>query len=238
MREWDWTGAEMALREVVELEPMVPMWHLHLAELLVCLGRQDEGREVFAHALRVADRPYSHCVLEYAGALHYMLGDLEDALNCLGEVTAARPRSRFGHWWMAVCLCALNRFDDALEALKRSEQTIDGFYNANRTYMTLWNELVRGWVYASMGRRREAGKVLDDLYTFPDGLSDRSLTIAALHFLMGSVDDGFRWLQKSVDAHDQSLRRIVCFRLPAEVVEDARYARILGMAGLPTPARS
>jgi tetratricopeptide (TPR) repeat protein len=232
MYKWDWHSAENDLVKAIEMNPTYPPAHLHYAELLLCLGRKAEGEASLKRALALSSEPYTNDLLQDAGFLCYILGDFDRCLYFFRKAAAISPRLTFTHLLTALCHCMLGAYEDALEAVRNAEHTTDGFHPEPIAYKSMWIEFTRGVIYARMGNSDKAKQVLDRLRAFPSGLRDRALAIAGLLFHMGKLDEGFEWLQRSVEGRESGLRRIRIFHYPDEVARDPRYAAIVKPTGL------
>ncbi|UCF09315.1 MAG: tetratricopeptide repeat protein [Candidatus Bipolaricaulota bacterium] len=235
MAGFDWAGAEEEYRTAINDEPAAPSPHLELAELLACLGRTEEARAELERGLELARSGAPSVSLEQAGIDYYALNEFSRALQLFEEEITAAPRARLAHWWAAVCHWRLGNDDDAFAGLERAEEANKGtgFHWVRSLYMTIYIYCIRGSLHARLGHRKEATEEIARIRACPEDLTDRSLTMAAVHLYLGETDEGLQCLRRSVDNHDICLRRTAFFGLPKDVVMDPRFAAIYERTGLP-----
>lgn len=76
--EWDWPGAERALRRAIALNPSDAHAHHHMANLHRALGRLDEA--IASRARAVALDPLNPRTVVVLGVDHFVAGDMERAM--------------------------------------------------------------------------------------------------------------------------------------------------------------
>ena len=210
--DWNWKEAEKEFQLAISLNPSYSYAHYHYGHLLM-----DEGRP-------------------------------EEALPELEVASELDPTSVQFASWNVLLLLMLRRLDEAFPKLERLRQ-IDkvgdeyfdelGWYNYSRGEFDaalqaidkacdLRHDAVHGaylWIYAAMGRKDEAWKVLREMEARPDKYSTEVL--AQQHVHLGDLDGCFELLEKTVGEHQIGLQFFRNEATLAPVRADPRFAKIL-----------
>jgi tetratricopeptide (TPR) repeat protein len=111
--EWDWQGAEAAMRRAVAINPRLAVGHAYLGLLLAARGRRDEA---IAAAQCACDlEPFSVLMNQIRCWVLFHSGQYEAAL------TQARHRaSGLARLVQSLALAQLGRLDEAVALLERS----------------------------------------------------------------------------------------------------------------------
>jgi tetratricopeptide (TPR) repeat protein len=93
-------------------------------------------------------------------------------------------------------------------------------------------ELNIGIIYARMGKREEALRVLNDWLERSEKEFASPYHMALLYFALGKNDLGFQWLEKGYEGHDGWLMNMKVDFLLDDVRDDPRFAALLKKMGL------
>ena len=93
-------------------------------------------------------------------------------------------------------------------------------------------ELNIGIIYARMGKREEALRILNDWLERSEKEFASPYYMALLCFALGKNDLGFQWLEKGYEEHDGWLMNLKVDFLLDDVRDDPRFAALLKKMGL------
>jgi tetratricopeptide (TPR) repeat protein len=172
--DWDWAGAEQHARRAIALNPDIDS---PLAIVLHLTGRHAEAIALSEHAVKL--NPLSSEAHRYYGNTLFWARKYEDAVPRLKRAIELEPRS-----------IAMGMLGAAYQGLGRLQQAVferPEFRNSPH----------RAVVYARLGRREDALRVLNDLVTRGGRVDPQVMAIA--YFALGDKDRGFEWLTKAFD---------------------------------------
>ena len=213
--QWDrdWRGAEESYRRALALDPSAPRAHVLYALFLDAMGRPDEALRESQTALTL--RPEWPMI----GAIRAvtLLGARrpEEAIEQGRRAIRLDPSFSLGHFWQALALAEVGRFDEAMtEAL------------ASRTEVGNMPVAVVGYIHGRAGRRAEALEVLRAL----EAARARSIYVPATDLAlvaagMGDREAALTWLEQGYDEH---ARWMCSLRVFTAVRPAARRAALQG----------
>ncbi|MBN2409550.1 MAG: tetratricopeptide repeat protein [Candidatus Aminicenantes bacterium] len=216
--EWDLNEAEREQRKTLELNPGYIWAHFHLANIQLYRGRFEEAIVGFKKAYELDplnpafSRNMSECYLHQG-----RLREAEEAIRNAIEIDPFLPMT----WiFLGYVYLRQSRFEDALEAMKKD--TTKGSFQ----------ELNLGIVYARMGKREEALRILD----YGRERSQREIVsayyMALLCFALDKKDQGFEWLENAYREHDIWMTSLKIDFLLDGVRDDPRYRSLLAKMNL------
>ncbi len=182
--DWDWKGAENSMRRALELDPNNLDGHYNYAVLLMELGRFPEAIAEIQSAERLD--PLSHQVQTGFGKILLCAGKPDEAILHLKQAIEREPRHAMAHRFLGDLYEQEGRYTEALASYNKARVS-----RGKTPDYPLFLETLAG-VYARMGRRSEARRILKDLRD--NGPPD---AYAAL----GDNDEAFRLLFKMVEEH-------------------------------------
>jgi TolB-like protein/DNA-binding winged helix-turn-helix (wHTH) protein/Flp pilus assembly protein TadD len=186
--DWDWRSAENSIRRALELDPNNLDGHFNYAILLMALGRFPEAVAEIQNAQRVD--PLSHQVQVGFGRILFYNGKSEEAIQHLKQAIEREPRSAMAHKFLGEVYEQVGRYSEAL-AIHDKARVLRGNPPDNPPFLEI---LAR--VYARMGRRSEAKRILKDL---GDDVSPE------VYAALGDNDEAFRSLLKLIEARNHWL---------------------------------
>jgi tetratricopeptide (TPR) repeat protein len=219
-REWRWSAAEAGYRRAIRLNPSHSQAFGQLADLLVCLGRFDEG-------LAMARRARDMDPLSLARALNlsmvlYFARHTDESIRELRAVTALHPDDPRLHWYLGNAFMEISRFDEAVEALERSvaRERNPGPLG----FLTI--------AYARAGRRHDAERVLEELTRAArDGYVPPAAFVAAYTGL-GDVEQAFLALERAYAERSNLMRSLKVLPILDPLRGDPRFGDFLRRVGL------
>jgi TolB-like protein/Tfp pilus assembly protein PilF len=220
--EWNWKGAEVAIKRAIELAPNFVKCHIYYASFLTDQGRHNEAIEQSRIALQldpVSLEANSRLALSYFYARQY-----DKAIEQSKTTIALYPIHDLPRLVLGFSLARKEMFEQALhefEEVSRSNLL-------ENDDLLLWS-LAIGYAWA--GKSDDARKILDDLidkskreYVSPYGIAR---IYAALH----ENDLAFEWLEKAYEARSPRLRHLKADPKLDPLRSDTRYVELLKKMG-------
>lgn len=221
--DWDWSGAEEALRRSVEINPSHAIGHHWLGLCLAYQGRVEEAVAAVEAARRVD--PLSSIIAADAGIVRGMFGrEPEAALEACRRALELDPEHV-----EANLACALAALDSGLdeEAVRRMETVVQ------RTGRTSRQLGLLGFVYARTGDRAAAREVLDELERQAEARYVSPTASPTVHIGLGDLEGALPGLERARIERDPSLIYIAAGSLGDSVREDPRFTDLCRRAGFP-----
>jgi len=183
--EWDWAGAEKALKHAMALNPSLPEAQRIYAWYLLLTG---QGDEAIAAMKRVIDvdplNPFWSSDLAWQ---YWSLGRNQEAMDAARKSLELDPNFNQALCWLGFLYAEKGMFTEAIAAHQKLSAV-------SRPWR--W-ALVRTYVQA--GRKDEAMKILTQY------LGERKATgawdgwfLGEIYAALGEKDDAFRWLEEAV----------------------------------------
>ena len=182
MYEWDFDGAEKALKRAIELNPSLTLAHYDLAWVYELRGPEWEEQALAAGDRTVELSPLSPFMLgglawQYADACRY-----EEALSLARQAVRLDPEHPMGWLGLGYTYAELGRFDEAIDAHKRLAGTIWSFFI--------------GMTYAAAGLDDKAREIATALEEIPG----TALPLAWIYMSLDERDPALHWLAETETA--------------------------------------
>jgi TolB-like protein/DNA-binding winged helix-turn-helix (wHTH) protein/cytochrome c-type biogenesis protein CcmH/NrfG len=217
--DWDWKGAERDFGRALEIDPNNLDAHFFHGMLFMALGRFDES---IAHMRRAAELdPLSATVQSALGRILYRARRFEEAIPHLNQAIALEPEGRGAHERLADVYEALGRYDEALAMLDKAGE-------AHQPQARAAGTARRARLFALMGKRAEAKRLLDD----PSMSNSALIKVAAAYAALGDADEAFRRLFKLAEEGD-SLNYVKTDPTLDGLHDDPRWPQLLRRMNLP-----
>ena len=215
--QWDrdWRGAEDSYRRALALDPNAPRARGLYAILLVSHNRVDEGlREARAALALQPDAPWTNTTM----MIVLYLGGLAEESIAQGRVASRlAPDSSLLHFWMAMALADVGRFDEAMQEALASRQ---GAGNLPAPIV--------GYIHGRAGRSAEALEVQRAL----EDARARSIYVPATDIALVAAgrDDrasALTWLEAAFDEHAHWLEGLPYFTAFARLRGEPRFQALV-----------
>ena len=208
--DWDWAGADAALRRALELAPGNAQVLRNAGMLASTLGRGDEGLQLFRRAAAID--PLSAPAHRFLGVACLGAGLLEDAEAAMTKMLELDNQGGLVHFYLGIVLLAQSRLDEALAAFKRENIV---------TFRLLGLALVQH----ALGRPTESDAALRELIAWDaDG---SAYQIAEAHAYRGEFDGAFEWLERAFVQRDPGVVMMKASWLLNSLHRDPRWQPLL-----------
>lgn len=215
--DWDWEGAEEKYKLAIALNPSCAVAYKSYGEFLLCERRFDEGQRVLNKAkeldpLSLIIRSLAAWPQDYSGRYDQAI---EEYKGVLEMDPSFEPAQIYLHRALRNKYMAKGMYEEALEECQKSN-----------------DQMGIGIVYAKMGKKTEAQKILMNLISQSDHNPELTPSIAAVLFALKENDQGFQWLEKAYE-YKHSLLAYLKIRPEFESVrDDPRFKDMLKRVGL------
>jgi TolB-like protein/DNA-binding winged helix-turn-helix (wHTH) protein/Flp pilus assembly protein TadD len=193
--EWDWAGAEVALRQAIELDPHYAPAHRTLGHLLSQRGRHAEAVAPMQRAIDLEPlEPLNHAL---ASQVAFQAHDYPRAVEHANQALVLNREFWIGFTQLAQAYEGEDKTDLALKALTNAERFSGG---NNSKVLSL-----KGYCLAKAGRTTEARAVLRRLETLSRERYVPSYAMALVHAGLGERDAALESLDRAYEARDVHL---------------------------------
>jgi serine/threonine-protein kinase len=188
MHDWDWPGAEREFRRAMDLNPGHATTHHWYAEFLMAMGRLDEAIDHSKKALELD--PLGLIIHVLLGMAYYLARRHEDSVaECL-KTLEMDPEFTPTFIWLGQAYLQLGCYPEAIQVFRR-EVELSPERSTTLAYLAA--------AHAMAGERSEARKQLADLHDRSDAAYVSSFDFALVHFALDEHEEGFRWLDCSME---------------------------------------
>ena len=181
----DWTGAEVAYRRALELDPNCTDAHHRYAILLMTSGRPDEAFRQIRRA-RELD-PTSLPIHVTEGFLYYWERQYPLAIQHLPGTLEREPYFWMAHYWLAQVLGCSGEHVAAIASAGQANELLGDDRGS-------W---LIAWAHAMAGRRSEAVAQLDALLERSRDHYVPPYDIAQVYAGLGDAEQVFAWLDRA-----------------------------------------
>jgi TolB-like protein/Tfp pilus assembly protein PilF/pimeloyl-ACP methyl ester carboxylesterase/predicted Ser/Thr protein kinase len=217
--EYDWDGAEKEFKRAIELNPGYAMAHDRYALFLLRVARFDEGIAEMKRALELD--PLSLQIHRDAGFLFCFARKPDQAMDIARRLLELDPNYSGAHGLLGYAHFLNSMYEEAIEELRKEKEVPGGM--APRVDAAL------GAIDALTGKTDEAEQVLENLIKRSKKEYIPPSFIAGLSFVVEGTDQGFDWLDKAYEEHDNWLCHLKVdplFEL-LDLRSDPRYIALL-----------
>jgi TolB-like protein/Tfp pilus assembly protein PilF len=183
--DWDWAGAERAFKRSIHFNPGNAKAHQRYGHFLNMMGRfYDAMAEIkLAHEMDPLSLPINVSI----ASTFYLMGLYEQAIEQNKSTLELDPNFRLTHFILGQVYMAQGRLSEAVEEFQKGnlleENTVGLGY--------------LGRLYAMMGKRGEALRILDRLNELSTQDYISPYRRALIYADLGEMDTAFEWLEKA-----------------------------------------
>jgi len=215
LHDWDWKGADEALRRALELAPGDAHVMRSRAMLLASLCRLDEALALLRRA--AALDPLSVQVYRTLTAT-CVRADLLDEAETAGEkALELDPRGGLIHAWLGAVRLLQGRLDEAEELFR--QEVHDTFRLQGLAF-----------VFHARGNRAQSDAALSEL--IEKNAADGAFQIAEAYAYRDEADLAFAWLERAYAQHDPGIGMTKVARPLRSLHRDSRWEPFLEKMGL------
>jgi TolB-like protein/Tfp pilus assembly protein PilF len=214
--DWDWPGADAALKRALELEPGNVTVLRAAASLEATLGRFGEAARLSRRAVELD--PLSVSAHFRLGVTALRAGALEEAEAAFRKAVELNPELTPAHGFMGLIHLLRSNPRAALEEMEQERNTFTHLYGL-------------ALAYPALGRKKESDEALGELVRkYQDGAA---FQIATVYAFRGNPDEAFAWLERAYLQKDGGLAEMKGDPLLRSLESDPRYAAFLKKMRLP-----
>jgi serine/threonine-protein kinase len=188
-QDWDWSGAEREYQRAIALNPRYPTTHhWYGMTCLVPMGRLDEALQelVLAQSLD----PVSSIIARDLAVVHCYRREFDAALEQCDHTIALNPHFSPAYLTLGLVQEQRKEYDEAAAAFERAVHLSP---LSHRMSAALARTL------ALSGKRQKALKIVKSLETLSKTRYVSPFDFASIHFGLGALDHGFRWLNRACE---------------------------------------
>jgi TolB-like protein/Tfp pilus assembly protein PilF len=217
--EWDFEGAERALKRAIELNPSLTEAHYHLAWLYELLGSDWED-ESLAEGERTRELdPLSPFMTAWLADQYLEACQYEDALSLAREAIRLDPEFPVGWWVLGLTYAELGEFDEAIDAHRHLVDSPD------------WSWII-GTSYAAAGLEEKAREIAAALEQYPG----TELPLSLIYMQIGDRESALHWIAAAESARVPWYPALLgWFPLHEVIADDPRLQARAAALGLPDP---
>jgi eukaryotic-like serine/threonine-protein kinase len=220
--EWDWSGAEAALRRALELNPNFAWGHAAWSDWLLVMGRLEEA--IAEERIAVELDPLSAGLNARLGTKLASRGDYDRALEQLQKALEFDPNLEYTNYSLALTYARKEMYEEGLAACQKVV-TLCGSDPLGRALSCL--------VLALAGKTDEAQKILSELKGHRELHSRSLILLAQTCSVMGMKTQAFEFLDVAYQERISWLVFLAVYPNFKNIRTDRRYADLLRRMGLP-----
>ena len=219
--DWDWKRAEEEFRRAIALNPAHAGAHQWYGQALVYRGRMNDGIRELTRAEEL-DPLYLVTKCDLAQA-YWISGQADQAIAQSQKVIEIEPQFALPHWILGLAYAGKNDFEHAAASLERAVQ-LGGTPTVRASL---------GYVYARMGRRPDAMKILNQLRDAARTQYISPAPFVTLYTGLGDMDHAFAELERGFNDRVSLLTVVNAVPIAEPIRQDPRYPAFARRVGLP-----
>jgi TolB-like protein/DNA-binding winged helix-turn-helix (wHTH) protein/Tfp pilus assembly protein PilF len=217
----DWALAQHEFEKAIALAPSYGCAHADYSLYLSFTGRRAEALDELTRS-RELEPSSSFDGLEAAD--YYQLRDYPEVVKASQKDVAASPDDWLGHYFLGIGYEASGKAQEAIAEYQKATQFSEGDMDAIASL---------AHIYAVLGRRAEAEKMLDELLQRAKATPAAPYMIATIYAGLGNKDKAFEYLDEAYREHSWDLP----WQIKADIRidnlrSDPRFQRLLIRLGL------
>jgi TolB-like protein/Tfp pilus assembly protein PilF len=213
--------AESGFRRGIELAPNNVLTHQQYGLYLAMMGRFEEAIAELKRAQELD--PLSLIISFLLGWTYYFARQPERAKEEARKALEIDESFWMAHWTMALGYEQTGQYDEALTALEKAKALDD----------SSWIPAVFARVYAGLGRKDEAQKILDELTERSKQRWVAPYLVATAYVSLDRRNEALEWLQKALEDYDEWMDCINVDPALDPLRSDRRFQDLVGHVGLP-----
>ncbi len=220
--EWDWSGAQQALRRAIELNPNSALGHAILSDWLLAIGRYEEA--ITETQIAIELDPLSAGLIFKLGQKLCYLRDYDRSLEPLQKSLELDPNFVWAHAFLAQVYAWKGAYAESLAVCEKVASLFGG---------NPYSRALRGLILAISGQTDEAKTILNELKARPKLDPVALVAIADGYSVLGEKDDAFAFLDAAYKERASLLIYLGVRPTFDNIRSDPRFADLLSRMGLP-----
>ncbi|HYL86634.1 MAG TPA: tetratricopeptide repeat protein [Candidatus Angelobacter sp.] len=220
--ERDWKGTEQQCKRVLALNPNYALGHYRYSGFLSRAGRHEEA---VAETRRASELdPLSPSMMSSVGQALLMARRYDEAQQALLKALELDPNYFGAHALLADTYAAKGMLEDSVAELKKA---------ASLSQEDPWVQADFGYVYAKLGRKSDAEKVLNELRVESQRKYVSGFFVSWVCIGLGKNEEALQWLERAYQQNDYQLSWIGVVPVFDPLRSDPRFKDLLRRIGLP-----
>ncbi len=220
--ERDWKGTEQQCKRVLALNPNYALGHYRYSGFLSRTGRHEEAVAETRRASQLD--PLSPSMMSSVGQALLMARRYDEAQQALLKALELDPNYFPAHALLADTYAAKGRLEDSIAEVKKAASLSPG---------DPWVRADFGYVYAKLGRKSDAEKVLNELRVESQSKYVSGFFVSWICIGLGKNEEALQWLERAYQQNDYQLSWISVEPLFDPIRSDPRFADLVRRADPP-----
>ena len=185
--DWDWPGAERELQRAIELQPAYAAAHQTYADCLLAMARYDAGLA----ELKIAEEldPSSYVGISATRLAHlYQNRQYDRLIEVCKNLIELDANSYLAYLVLAMAYEQKRMYEEAIAAARKAIGAVPGKSG----------EAVLGHIYATMGRKEEALRLIEEFREAARESYVDPTHVAAIYSGLGDAEQTLAWLLEGV----------------------------------------
>lgn len=186
--DWDWPGAERELQRAIELQPAYAAAHQTYADCLLAMARYEAGLA----ELKIAEEldPSSYVGISATRLAHlYQNRQYDRLIDVCKNLIELDANSYLAYLVLAMAYEQKRMYEEAIVAAGKAIGAVPGKSG----------EAVLGHIYATMGRKEEALRLVEEFREAAGKSYVDPTHVAAIYSGLGDAEQTLAWLEKGYE---------------------------------------
>ena len=188
----DWSAGEKEFKRALELNPNYATGHHWYSIYLTAMGRHAESLAQIKRAQEVD--PLSLMINTDLGFVLFYGRQDDLAIEQYHKTLEMDKDFVVAYWRLAIIYAQKEMYDEALAATQKMRELL-----GDKDPLVLG---AIGYIYALLGKRDEAKKVLNELSGLSKHSYISSMRVALIYMGLGQKEQAFKWLEKAYEERD------------------------------------
>ncbi|MGH7496177.1 MAG: protein kinase domain-containing protein [bacterium] len=221
--DWDWPGAEEALKRAIQLKPNSSEAHLEYGLFLSRQGRTKEGVEEIRRALALD--PVSQSINSMVAEVYTRDRQFDEAITHCRKILQVNPRATSVRYRLGLAYLTKGSYDDAITTFETDLEAMMAYAGVE----TLGH---LGCAYALSGMREKALKLLDEIKGRLERGEGPTMSLAFIYIGLGETDNALTILEREAEQLGSNIFHFISDPLFEPVRAEPRYQALLKKMGL------
>jgi serine/threonine protein kinase len=216
MYDWDWSATEKSSLRAIEISPNDAEAHSRYSWYLKNMGRFDEA--IFEGQRALELDPLSVTISYRLGRIFYDARQYDRSIEQYQKTIEMDPNFTLSYLWLSYPYTQKGMYEEAIATLQKWTEQSKGWYEPLANL---------GVVYAYSGKRKEAGKILEELPKLKEQRIFSSYFMALIYAALNQKDQAFEWLERAYEERNLWIVNIKVDPIFDSIRSDPRYKALL-----------